>query len=265
MRIAVTGYKGRVGKVFLSNPNVVPLECDVTSVPDVRFTIKYTKPDLIVHLAAKRDVDFCEKQENHQLAVDVNLRGTFNVAKAAQDYGCGVVLLSTDHVFSGKRWFGKYKEKDTPDPVNFYGNTKHAAESLRTAFDNLKVVRTSSLFDDARIAVERGTMGIVDYPIFMKRSFLYLPHFSALLYDYCQRFEEMPKLLHLAGSEAVSYYEFMCDVKDGLGLEMEVSPRRNDLNGGFAPRGHNLSLDTSLSAKLGFHGFSYLDGIGAMK
>lgn len=263
MRIAITGQRGRVGKVFLSNPNVVPLECDILTPTEIQFAIKYTKPDLIVHMAAKSDVDFCELEKNHTFVSLTNLRGTYNVAAGGLKYGCNVVLISSDHVFSGKRWVGKYKENDTPDPVNYYGLSKMAAEKLTTMFDNLKVVRSSSLFDDAKIALERGKQG-GEYPIFLKRSFTYLPHFSQMLYEYCQDFSKMPKVLHLAGIDSVSYYEFMCDVRDRLGIEMEVNPRRKELDG-FAPRGHNLGLDVSLSAKLGFHRYSYLDGLMEMK
>lgn len=264
MKIGVIGFRGRVGKVFLSNPNVVPLDCDITNPLEIQRAIKYTKPDLVVHLASRSDVDYCEKKENEGDVIQINFLGTNQVAEQVEKYGCGMVMISSDHVFSGKRWIGKYHEKDTPQSINFYGMTKIAAEGLQSVYDNFKIVRTSSLFDDARIALERGKMGKTDYPVFLRRSFLYLPHFSKLLYEYCLRFDEMPDILHLAGTDSLSYYEFMSDVADVLKLDFHVMPRRKEQSE-FAPRGHNLGLDVSLAIRLGFHKYSYLDGIREMK
>lgn len=261
MRIGITGYRGRVGKSFVLFPNVFPLDCDITNPLQIQHAIKYVKPDLVVHLAAKSDVDYCEMKSNEIDVIDVNFLGVANVAEQVEKYGCGMVLLSSDHVFSGKKWFGKYSEKDKPSPINFYGMSKTAAEGLKSVYDNFKVVRTSTLFNPQRIFLEIKKMEETNYPVFMKRSFIYLSHFCNLLYDYCQRFEDMPKILHLAGVDSVSYYEFMSDLADHWNISGEVKPRRKELPETFAPRGHNLGLDVSLAIKLGFHRYSYLDGI----
>lgn len=265
MRIGVTGYRGRVGKEFVLYPNVFPLQCDdITDKDSINRAIKSLRPDLIVHLAAKSDVDYCQDLKNEQEVIDVNFLGVDNIAAYAEKYHCGMVMISSDHVFSGKKWFGKYKESDQPMPANFYGLCKLSAEGLRSVYENMKVVRSSSLFNPQRVHLEVKKMEETSYPTFMKRSFLYLPHFCKLLYEYCQRFSEMPKMLHLAGVDSVSYYEFMLDLADQWKISGEVKPRRKELPESFAPRGHNLGLDVSLAIKLGFHRYSYLDGIREM-
>lgn len=261
MRIGITGYRGRVGKSFVLFPNVFPLDCDILNSLQIQHALKYIKPDLVVHLAARSDVDYCEDKKNEKDVVGVNFVGAANVSEQVERYGCGMVLLSSDHVFSGNRWFGKYDEKSKPGPINFYGTTKLAAESLRSVYDKLKIIRTSTLFNPQRIQLEVRKMEETDYPVFMKRSFIYLSHFCNLLYDYCQRFDEMPNMLHLAGVDSVSYFEFMSDVADRWDVGGKVKARRKELPETFAPRGHNLGLDVSLAIKLGFKRYSYLDGI----
>lgn len=51
------------------------------------------------------------------------------LAEAACRYGCRVIHISSDAVFSGRR--GYYHESDVPDPVDAYGYSKLAGELIR--------------------------------------------------------------------------------------------------------------------------------------
>ena len=267
MKIMTTGGKGRIGK-YLSQRGIQDLGCDVTDELAVKGAIQYYKPDVIIHLAAKSCVDWCEKQENEQKVIDVNFLGTELVARYSEVVGATVILLSTDHIFPGGFWSGKYKEDDTPKPLNFYGTSKIAAEGLTSVYDNMKIVRTSYLFDANRLQFDLIEMmrGIPqEFPTFIRRTFMYLPHFVNSLLQYVDRIDEMPKILHISGSESVSWYEFMLDLANSFGYsENLVIPRKKDLTNGYAPRGKNLGLSTALSMKLGFHKYSYMDGIFSM-
>lgn len=238
--------------------------CDVTNPLEVQRSIKYFKPKIIVHLASKSDVDWCEKNADETIAV--NFIGVNNVVTAAEQIGCSVVLLSSDHVFNGKKWWGKYKEGDEREPLNLYGMTKTSAEGLQSVFDNIKVVRTSYLFDYSRIEYDlsRIKSNPIYCPSFIKRSFMYAPQFAQSLWKYLTRFHEMPKVLHISGSEVVSWHTLMSMVANKYGLDVSrVIARTKDENG-HAPRGHRLGLDVTLSAKLELPQFNYLDGINQM-
>ena len=260
----MTGGRGKIGS-YLSKLGVTDLDCDVTDNLQVIRAIKYHKPDIIVHLASKSDVNYCEKRENEQKVIDVNFSSVARVCSEAEKVGCQVVLISSDHVFPGGFWSGKYKENDTRKPLNFYGTTKVAAEGLTAIYDNLKIVRTSFLFDENRLKWEIDGMKkdyTQEFPTFIRRTFMYLPHFSLSLFSYLQRINEMPEILHLSGSDSVSWYEFALDLAKAYGYnEKLILPRKKDLQNGFAPRGKNLGLNTSLAMKLGFHKYSYLDGL----
>ena len=206
-KIYMTGGNGRIGK-YMTKWVDGNLECDVTKPETIDDALSKNKPDIILHLAARSSVDWCEKPENEKEAIAVNVWGTFNVLSAAEKIGAKVVMLSSDHVFSGgNRWWrrGAYDEDARTFPINFYGQTKLAAEALLQAFDNFKVVRTSYLFDWDRLQDKIGK----PQPTFIRRSFMYLPHFCSDLYLYLQNYDKMPKVLHLSGSKTVSWYEFM--------------------------------------------------------
>ncbi len=267
-KLAMTGGRGKIGS-YLSKLGVIDLGCDVTNNLEIQRALKYYKPDVIVHLASKSNVDWCEKRENEQKAIDVNFSG---VAKMCgyngEQYPHQVVLLSSDHVFPGGFWSGKYKEDDNRKPLNFYGTTKLAAEGFTAIYDNLKIVRTSYLFDENRLHWEIDGMKkrySQEFPTFIRRTFMYLPHFALSMMSYLQRINDMPEILHISGSDSVSWYEFILDLAKAYGYnENLVLPRKKDLQNRFAPRGKNLGLNTSLAMKLGFHKYSYLDGLREM-
>lgn len=266
-RIGVTGYSGRVGQELLSFPNIFPLACDVRNLEEVDLAVKHTEVDIIVHLASISDVDKCEDPQNRKLIDDTNVKGTLHMAQAGEKHGCKVVLLSSSHVFDGK--WGNYKEKNKPHPINYYGLSKLGAESFLSVFDNLKIVRTSYLFDYERLFKHVYPLRAghpYEYPTFIERSFMYLPHFAESLYQYLMRIDEMPDILHIAGCRSVSWYELMLDVAEAFRLQKSlVCPRHRELDNPSAPRPHHAGLNVGLSNKLGLPQYGHLEGIIEMR
>lgn len=266
MKIAITGHRGHVGQELLQYPDVVPLDVDVREPKQVEMAIRSELPDVVIHLACISDVSKCEDPTNRNLVRDTNLRGTYHVADACEKVGSGMVFLSTDHVFDGI--WGNYKESSKPHPKNHYGMSKLTAEVLKESFPRMKVVRTSKLFSNTTLGSGIGKLvagEIQECPTFIYRSFMWLPHFVSSLVQFANRFEEMPKLLHISGSQTVSYYKFMQDVAKAFGIESDRIIARTKELPGLAPRPYRAGLNTSLSKKLGFSQFDYLDGLQWMK
>lgn len=269
MKIYCTGANGKIGQRLLKK-GILPLECDVTDLASVEKAVEQAKPEVICHLAGYSDVDFCELPENKEKVIKTNLRGTWNVALAASAYHSGVVLLSSDHVFDGKR--GPYKETDHPkNPVNFYGMSKMAAEALQTEFKkNMKIVRTSYLFNQERIHKGFLALDSWEYATFMHRSFMYEGHFAEGLYNYLLRFDMMPPILHISGSDTVSWYEFALAVGTIFRLDKsKIMPRRKEWkvregDAFVAPRPKKAGLKTNLSAKF-LRQYSYIDGLNVIR
>lgn len=262
MNIGITGYKGRVGQELLKYPDTLPLMCDIRNPQEIEMAVRTVKPNLIVHLASISDVEKCEDPSNFDLVKNTNVVGTKNVLDVAEKLNCQVVFLSSVHVFDG-RW-GNYKENHRPHPINMYGLTKLGAEGFRELYSNMKVIRTSYLFDRERIFQElyylrKGQSAT--YPTFMERSFMYVYHFVQTLYDYLLRYDDMPPVLHIAGNTTASWYTFMSNVGRVFHIPSQLICPRSKNDKEFAPRLCKGGLNVKLSEKLGLHQYNYMDGL----
>lgn len=83
------------------------------------------QPDLVLHLAAETDLEFCETHPN--IAENTNATGTRYIAELAEAYDATLVYISTAGVFDGEKE-GFYTEDDTPNPIMVYGQTKYDGE-----------------------------------------------------------------------------------------------------------------------------------------
>ncbi len=282
MKISCTGATGRVGRLLVKQ-GVVPLSCDITKPEEVVRAIDTESPDVVLHLAGISDVDYCEVPEHWQEVVTVNFRGTINVAKACEERDIPVGYVSSEHVFSGKSFLGfgggPYLENHPVNTVgcNNYALTKIACEGLRYAYPNMKIVRTSYLFDWVRLMTEElveahdSRPTLYHYPTFIHRSYIYLPHFAQNLKMYADNIDFMPTVLHLAGSKTVSQYQFMRDFVRYFHVQgVSIRPRHKEYPTGdnvplVASRPHRAGLDVQRSRKLGFPLYSYKDGFKQME
>lgn len=87
--------------------------------------------DFLVHTAAKTHIDRCEKDRKngkHGKVWKSNVVATKRVLNFCNKYNKKLIYLSTECVFDGKK--KSYKEKDKPNPINWYGETKYKAEKM---------------------------------------------------------------------------------------------------------------------------------------
>lgn len=98
--------------------------CDVRNFHHVSKTIKEFSPDLVIHLAALTDLEYCETHQ--QEAYEVNSEATENIASICRNSDTPMVYISTAGIFDGKKDF--YNEGDRPNPLNVYGKTKYEGE-----------------------------------------------------------------------------------------------------------------------------------------
>jgi dTDP-4-dehydrorhamnose reductase len=83
------------------------------------------KPEIVVHLAAETDLEYCEV--NSEIAKDTNSLATKSIAKLSEEYGSTLIYISTAGVFDGLK-DGFYTEQDQPNPIMVYGQTKYEGE-----------------------------------------------------------------------------------------------------------------------------------------
>ena len=99
---------------------------DVTDKNQVDTLISATKPDVIIHTAAMTQVDDCETKRD--ACVLNNVTAVEHLIEACSKNGVHLVHVSTDFIFDGTH--GPLDETAEPNPVNFYGESKLAAERL---------------------------------------------------------------------------------------------------------------------------------------
>jgi len=150
MRIVVTGAEGQLGVALLRSlaPHgkvigVDLADLDVTH-PDCADRVAALDPDWVVHAAAMTDVDGCERDPAGATAV--NAEGTRRVAEGCRRADAGLVYLSTDYVFDGRKRT-PYTEEDIPAPLNAYGRSKLEGErGVRRLVSRWLIVRTAWLY-----------------------------------------------------------------------------------------------------------------------
>jgi dTDP-4-dehydrorhamnose reductase len=266
MRVAVTGHKGFIGSELVKR-GYEPLECDITNLDEVNDAVHSVNPDMIIHCAAITDVEWCEIKENQKQVFAVNVGG---VNKLLYDFNGIFVYLSSVHVFNGRKYWD-YSEKHQPDPLSVYGFTKWAGEGVsRLAYGRSLVIRISKAFSRKSLSdtfnnLEYGEPQ--EFPTFIKRSFVYLPHLIDGISWVVEHFNELPmdlSLLNIAGTDTINYYHFWQMVAEEFGYDKKLIVSRShkiDL----APRPFRGGLNTHLAKKLGVPLYSALEGIKEMK
>lgn len=98
---------------------------DVRDTAALKRQFESLQPTLVLHLAACTDLEFCEVHPD--VARETNADATKVVADLCEEYGATLVYISTAGVFDGKKE-GFYTEKDQPNPIMVYGQTKYDGE-----------------------------------------------------------------------------------------------------------------------------------------
>ncbi len=98
----------------------------------------------VLHLAAFTDTNGAweQKDDKSGLCYQLNVEGTRNILNLAQKYNQYLIYFSTDFVFDGAK-NTPYLETDTPNPIEWYGETKYLGEKvvLDSGYDNYNISR----------------------------------------------------------------------------------------------------------------------------
>lgn len=152
MRVLIAGAGGMVGRAVdeycrASADVVIPYDhqtLDISDSESVQETVRRDRPDFIINCAAWTDVDGCEV--NRDRAFAANAEGPENLAHAGREVGAGLITISTDYVFDGKK-DGFYTQRDQPAPESIYGLSKLEGERrAQLAYARTIVVRTGFVF-----------------------------------------------------------------------------------------------------------------------
>ena len=150
-RIIITGVEGMLGSAFRSII-LNQIDCDLLALnhrdldvtnSELVMKLVETKPDIIIHCAAKVDANFCEKNVNYSYNCIVN--GTKNIINLAKITGAKVFFPQSFLIFDGLS--NPVTESTPPNPLSVYG--KHKLQAEQETFKSLQnylVVRMGGFF-----------------------------------------------------------------------------------------------------------------------
>lgn len=120
---------------------------DIANEQEVLAIVNKVKPHVIINTAAMTNVDICETQRAE--CWEANVNAVANLIKASEENDVHLVHVSTDFIFDGNpnKRREKYLEDDHAHPVNYYGESKLAAEELvKLSNCRWSIVRTSLVY-----------------------------------------------------------------------------------------------------------------------
>jgi dTDP-4-dehydrorhamnose reductase len=147
-KILITGSNGLIGQKLLvlltsktenqviatarganrlpAYPNYTYHSLDITDPVQVEQVMALEKPDYVIHTAAMTNVDTCELEK--QTCWQLNVKAVEYLAEACLKHNSFLLHLSTDFIFDGEH--GPYTEEAAARPINYYGESKLAAEQI---------------------------------------------------------------------------------------------------------------------------------------
>lgn len=271
MKFLVTGSAGLVGtqvikdlskltdQVYSCYHNSKPkfgisTQIELTNSENMTRIIEKIKPDVIIHLAAMTNVDLCETEK--ELALKINAKATQTISKQAARQRAFFLYVSTDYVFDGKQ--GMKNERDKPNPINFYGESKFQGEqAVMDMASSWCIARTSTpfgihptkksfpLFVAENLQAKKEIKAVTD----QYTSPTYVPNLSKMIIEIATR--QIVGIIHLAGATRVSRYQMADLVAAKLNLDKKfLRPASiNDMNW-TASRPKDSSLDVSFATRI---------------
>jgi len=298
MDILGTGLSGLVGSriiELLSNEGYdfedlsFDKGVDITKFDQVLKRFSKSKARIVLHLAAKTDVDGCEKDKEEDIkrlrnkeikkfdglntAWAINVEGTRNVILAAKKTRKKVIYVSTDFVFDGVKGF--YNEDDIPNPINWYGQTKYEGEKIvkesglsflicRIAYPyRAKFVPKKDFFRSILEKLKEGEK------VFSLTDHIFTPTFiDDIAYAVKMLIKKQSSgIYHVVGDQFLTPFEAVTIIADKFGLDrkMVISAKMDEYYAGRAPRPLKLALKNDKIEKLGVKMSTLSEGLEKIK
>lgn len=152
MKYLITGANGQLAQALIallqqqSSSDLITLkrsDLDISNSIQVGEILSQIKPDIVINTAAYNHVDHAETDEIS--AMQVNRDGPASLANWCSQHKRRLVHYSSDYIFDGHKG-DFYDERDTPEPLNVYGQSKLAGEQAVLQYANTLVLRLSWVY-----------------------------------------------------------------------------------------------------------------------
>mmetsp|Transcript_28797 Transcript_28797/g.51510 ORF Transcript_28797/g.51510 Transcript_28797/m.51510 type:complete len:300 (-) Transcript_28797:81-980(-) len=278
MKVLITGATGQTGRASVrllrqkhevrgtcfsrQQPGLVRL--DLRDAEAVKLIFEDFQPDAVIHCAAERRPDVCEKDQEGTLKL--NATATGQLAELCEKHDCMLVYLSTDYVFDGTN--PPYKPKDATNPLQFYGQSKLQGEAavLSGCPSRAAVLRVPVLYAKDPEGLEESAITVLASNVMRKDTAAKLDdwgkRYPTLVDDVAQCMSKMIEYeavrkgsltgIWHCGCTAEVFTKFAVAKLMGEVLGLPTSHLSGDPNPpAGAPRPHDTKLDCSDLERLG--------------
>ena len=238
--ILVTGSNGQLGwelgQLAKSYPAFKLVLVDRSQL-DLSFPERFEKmihtikPDCIINTAAYTAVDKSETEK--ALSYTVNATAVQALARISKALAIPFITYSTDYVFDGEAT-QPYASSTKVEPVNYYGSTKAAGETLAMeANEDAIIIRTSWVFSShgnnfvktmMRLMKERASLNIVadqkGRPTYAKD----LAMATMKMIEAMNAGKSIKGVYHFANTGETTWFDFAAKIKAIAGLDCALNP-----------------------------------------
>lgn len=252
--ILITGGEGMVGGLVDFGTRLSHKDLDICDAKSIEKAFGKYKPSTLLHLAAL-DINTCEQYP--EKAYEVNVVGTFNIAKACREKGVKLIYMSSCIIYDGKKKT-PYDESDHPSPIHIYGRTKTTGEQIvLDLVPDSSIIRPGWLFGN-----DKANKGFVNICLNSLKnnnditvntldrigSPTYIP----------DMLKEVKKLIdqdangiyHIVNSNTASYYEIGKEIRKLGGFKAQVKQTQSRNSKMEEPQRGKMEALTSMKIKL---------------
>ena len=239
-KILITGANGQLGWELGQLAAAYPAfefvlvdrsQLDLSFPETFEKIIQTIAPDCIVNTAAYTAVDKSETEK--ELSYTVNATAVQALASICKNLAIPFITYSTDYVFDGEAT-APYETTTKVDPVNYYGSTKAAGETMAMeANENTIIIRTSWVFSShgnnfvktmMRLMKERAQLNIVadqkGRPTYAKD----LAIATMKMIEAMNAGKSIKGVYHYANQGETTWYDFAAKIKAIAGLSCDLQP-----------------------------------------
>ncbi len=248
-------------------PGVKYIAADITKASETDNLLLENKPDWVIHCAAMSKPNDCHT--NRDECILQNVTGTKNIIDSCKKTGAKLIYLSTDFIFGEN---GPHSEEDTPDPLNFYGESKLMAETLvKNSGLHWAIVRPVLIYGKQLAGTPPSFLHWVksslenNHPIKVVNDQYRTP---TAVTDICEGIyaiinQNYQGIFHLSGNEILTPYQMATTLAKEYGLdESLITPVTSDTFPEPVKRAKRSGLKNDKAKKiLGFNPVSFEEGL----
>ncbi len=230
-RYLVLGGSGQLGqalnKVKPEDVDLIyPERCDIADFRQIRDLITDIMPEAVINCAAYTAVDKAE--DDIQASMSLNAYGAANIAKTCGELHIDLIHISTDYVFDGS--FPGVEGAET-NPLNVYGYSKRFGEELvQAVHPGALIIRTASVYSEfgnnfLKTMLSRYNAGQREFDVVCDHFSCptYAPDLAEMIFTMLE-YGVGGRILHYAGKEYLSWYDFASRIFWEIDMTVKVNP-----------------------------------------